>query len=791
MAYSKQNFQDGQILNAANLEAMENGIIAGQGAKNLLVNSDFRNPIDIDNKIGATNVNPCFTRWNFERANPNTTTQIIKIDNGIRVYKNGGQARFYQSCNYNLLGKTVSYAVGTTEGIFVGSCSVSTNSTDTQIGTHTGYLSIYQDSASEKAIFSLFFNDNTEDAIDLYWAALYEGAYTKDTLPDYIPKDRSTELFDCGISSQPYNLIINGNFRKNAFIASDGLNTNGYLGNKWKGHVSITAVQNDSNIKLTASAQYSYIYQRIDVEVGKAYTFVVKTPTISSAARVSIYNSDLSEIFSNQEASSSDKIIITTAIPTSSPISCLFYPGFTADGGYSTIEYAALYEGAYNQSTLPTYTPYPKQIEMMRCGMAVQPENLLNNSDFTNVINSKGLSSYEGQVEGIDGWTGRVIAQKVEVESTDVKIRATGTAYAAIRQKIVKIPKLVRKTITFAAKLYSNVDADIRIADAGENMLAYSINPAGQTNILIVNYTVPSGATADTVVPTIMLRTQASGNYMKLYWAALYEGVYDASTLPPYIPKGRHVEMLNCGVPLTPHNLLDNSDFRNPVNQRGKTSYSGICYTIDRWRSWGESMQINVSNGGIIVSGGALYQCVLCDPSKTYTAAVCLSDGTIICSSGAPIENSIGDYDTLWVYESDGNLMFRIGFDGTEHKYVWAALYEGAYTADTLPAYQPKGYAAELAECQRYYYAVDNELFLSAWADKNGCLDYTVLLPQTMRAIPTVTFDKLQYVDESGYVSFTNSPYYTGRDRVAIRKLGLTPNKSYGLAMKFSASADL
>ena len=42
MAYSKQNFQDGQILTAANLEKMENGIIAGQGAYNLLDNSDFR-----------------------------------------------------------------------------------------------------------------------------------------------------------------------------------------------------------------------------------------------------------------------------------------------------------------------------------------------------------------------------------------------------------------------------------------------------------------------------------------------------------------------------------------------------------------------------------------------------------------------------------------------------------------------------------------------------------------------------------------------------------------------------
>lgn len=155
--------------------------------KNLLVNSDFRNPIDIDNKIGTTNVNPCFTRWNIERANSNTTTQIIKIDNGIRVYKNGGIARFYQSCNYNLLGKTVSYAVGTTEGIFVGSCSVGTSSVFTRIGTHTGYLSVYYSSTSEKTIFSLYFNDDSEDAIDLYWAALYEGAYTKETLPNYVP----------------------------------------------------------------------------------------------------------------------------------------------------------------------------------------------------------------------------------------------------------------------------------------------------------------------------------------------------------------------------------------------------------------------------------------------------------------------------------------------------------------------------------------------------------------------------------------------------------------------------
>ena len=34
---------------------------------------------------------------------------------------------------------------------------------------------------------------------------------------------------------------------------------------------------------------------------------------------------------------------------------------------------------------------------------------------------------------------------------------------------------------------------------------------------------------------------------------------------------------------LQPRNLLDNSDFRNPVNQKGQTSYTEVGYTIDRW----------------------------------------------------------------------------------------------------------------------------------------------------------------------------------------------------------------
>ena len=68
----------------------------------------------------------------------------------------------------------------------------------------------------------------------------------------------------------------------------------------------------------------------------------------------------------------------------------------------------------------------------------------------------------------------------------------------------------------------------------------------------------------------------------------------------------------------------------------------------------------------------------------------------------------------------------------------WAALYEGEYTAETLPPYEPKGYAEEMAECLRYYRKIkaNNETFFGYAA--NG-VAYAFIPLQTMRIAPTVT----------------------------------------------------
>lgn len=169
-------------------------------------------------------------------------------------------------------------------------------------------------------------------------------------------------------------------------------------------------------------------------------------------------------------------------------------------------------------------------------------------------------------------------------------------------------------------------------------------------------------------------------------------------------------------------NLLDNSDFRNPVNQRGQTSYTGADYAIDRWRSWVDSNTL-IIHDGYITTTGDYAQYIKGLGNGPYSAFAMRTDGTLIqLNTGYESAND-------WRYVS-----LPAG------SYVWAALYEGEYTAETLPAYVPKGYAAELMGCRRYYYEFD-ALVSSASSDIGAPRRMFVTLPVPMRQIPDVTYE--------------------------------------------------
>lgn len=172
-------------------------------------------------------------------------------------------------------------------------------------------------------------------------------------------------------------------------------------------------------------------------------------------------------------------------------------------------------------------------------------------------------------------------------------------------------------------------------------------------------------------------------------------------------------------------NLLDNSDWRitkNIINQRGQTSYTGTCYGLDRWKLgiWGENPTVTIGNGYITLAsdvtndtGGTMRQYLPRESliiGRAYTFAALMTSGSVILKTFIMAENleysegarTDGAFSTIG--GGTGSPYCQLSLEvGCSASFVWAALYEGSYTAETLPPYVPKGYAVELAECRRYY----------------------------------------------------------------------------------------
>lgn len=169
-------------------------------------------------------------------------------------------------------------------------------------------------------------------------------------------------------------------------------------------------------------------------------------------------------------------------------------------------------------------------------------------------------------------------------------------------------------------------------------------------------------------------------------------------------------------------NLLDNSNFAKPVNMLGDADYSGTGYTIDRWKSTNARLSVKINDGYITLTsrGGAGYIRQFFEKPITngkYTLAVCVRGtgtgnmffSTDDVSSGCGLMKLNGGSGwTIYTLACDaagGTAVpnqFSIKCDADQtFDVLWAALYEGEYTADTLPEYIQNEYAQEFAACAR------------------------------------------------------------------------------------------
>ena len=386
------------------------------------------------------------------------------------------------------------------------------------------------------------------------------------------------------------------------------------------------------------------------------------------------------------------------------------------------------------------------------------PRNLLDNSDFRNPVNQQGFVSgmvvkpYAGFIDRWINGEGSSIAPNLNSNG----IQSNGAIF-----QILDLSAYIGKKMTLAAGFS---DGNVVIASG-------TLTEASTNQELSVIFSTMDGTNGIGIgsMNGVWMAAISYPNSI-IQWAALYEGEYTTETLPEYQPKGYANELLVCRQydPSTgeyiglskfspPRNLLDNSDFSNPINQRGISwdyQYFSNAYTIDRWildnRTGGQA-GIKLSETGVAISNSGNYsefmQYVIADTEKKYTLAVGTGDGVKILS-GVPSANPEIQFLKM-KKSSQGYVKCYILIPRSEITLHWAALYEGEYTAETLPEYQPKGYGAELAECQRYYYKHKASTALFA-----GCLFNTgvvrvgYILPVPMIKTPSVdvsstNFDKI------------------------------------------------
>lgn len=249
-----------------------------------------------------------------------------------------------------------------------------------------------------------------------------------------------------------------------------------------------------------------------------------------------------------------------------------------------------------------------------------------------------------------------------------------------------------------------------------------------------------------------------------------------------------------------PRNLLDNSDFTNPVAQAGFAGAHGTArYPIDRWYDRYGFGAFTKTNEGITIAYGTNHayfnQKIENDGllvGKTLTFAIGLYDGTVRIAKGvysAESETATTQINmdcSISIIPGGVQIVVANGSVGVK----WAALYEGDYTAETLPKYQPKGYGAELAECQRYYIHLGK---LWRYADNivGFGLVAPIVCPVPMRMTPTVIGNTHRIFDTSGWKEVTLNAIANMSGNEYLLKFNVPEGLSAGMTYLYEGAEGL
>lgn len=172
-------------------------------------------------------------------------------------------------------------------------------------------------------------------------------------------------------------------------------------------------------------------------------------------------------------------------------------------------------------------------------------------------------------------------------------------------------------------------------------------------------------------------------------------------------------------------NLLDNTNFFNPINQRNQTSYSNTDaapkYSIDRWQVLGGTFDVQTrtytSNSTLGVYGNQFRQYIPLENvsiGDTITVSSVINDtrqiftttipqyGDRVASAPFLLETTWGGFKMITREAEHAALLTMVVNVSQSITVDWIKMELGNFATP----YVPKGYGAELAECLRYFQRV-------------------------------------------------------------------------------------
>ena len=211
-------------------------------------------------------------------------------------------------------------------------------------------------------------------------------------------------------------------------------------------------------------------------------------------------------------------------------------------------------------------------------------------------------------------------------------------------------------------------------------------------------------------------------------------------------------------------NMLDNADFRNPVNQRAESEYSvSRKYTLDRWALYTSGGSVRRNSGYVTLSctNGAAYMIQpmrltgLAGRAVTLSVQLLAGSGKIgvfansdIYSVVSPTSKAVsggGVHSVTAVVPSNasGFLCAYISCATGETLNIARAMLEYG-DESTLAQSAPGNYDAELLACIRYAVAIGTPSRFRMTNYSTTYMDFNVPLPASLRTAPSLESGEFQ-----------------------------------------------